>query len=103
MSVYDPEAFADRVNYACLCIKRGTRSRQFDTCCEMDDGNAVVVAVYRRSLNDPVLAEKIWTAFNQSSVMAEVERYKDVPTRELHKVARKLRQEAQERRQREHA
>ena len=41
--VYQPEAFAYRVNYAAQCILRGTKTRASETCFEMNDGDAVVI------------------------------------------------------------
>jgi hypothetical protein len=42
-SVYDRDAFRQRVNYAAQCYMRGTSySRHFQTCFEMYDGDAVV-------------------------------------------------------------
>lgn len=95
-SVYDGDNFAGRVDYAVAFISnwRGDGTRSFDTCFEMNDGDAVCVAVYRRSLKNPKLAANIWRALSQSSVMQEVERYKDVPTRELPALARRMRSES---------
>jgi hypothetical protein len=83
-SVYDPDAFQQRVKYAVECITKGRiHTRHFDTCFEQWDASAVGVAVYRRSLKNKKLAERIWQAINQKIVMENVERLKDVPTREL--------------------
>ena len=50
MSVYDSNAFHERVNHAYRCILSGsTDSRRFDTCFEMYDGAAVAVALMRRA------------------------------------------------------
>ncbi len=91
MSVYDKDAFSQRVSYAVRCILRGTDSRHFDTCFEMDDGDAVGVAVYRQSLKKPELAEKIWTRINQQTIMVQVEKMRDIPDRKLKDEARRLR------------
>jgi hypothetical protein len=61
----------------------------------MYDGDAVGVAVYRRSLNNPKLAAAIWGKLSQAIVMQNVEELKDVPTRNLPEVARKLRVDAE--------
>lgn len=53
-SVYDTENFAGRVNLAALYISEGRdSSRSFDTCFEMDDGEAVGLALYRRAQKTP--------------------------------------------------
>jgi hypothetical protein len=44
--VYERDAFAYRVNFAAGVIaKGGNTTRNFDTCCEMNDGDAVVAAL----------------------------------------------------------
>src|SRR5438045_1557540 len=97
-SVYDGDAFDQRVKYAVECIIKGrTHTRHFDTCFEMADGDAVSVAVYRRSLTNPKLRERIWSALSESSVMQAVERLKDVPTRRLPDEARKEREQLKQR------
>jgi hypothetical protein len=78
-SVYDAENFAGRVNYAATVISRGGRcTRHFDTCCEMYDSDAVVVALYRRSLKNPALAANMWRYLNRESVLDAVERFRGV-------------------------
>lgn len=53
-SVYDADNFAGRVNLAALYISEGRESsRSFDTCFEMDDGEAVGLALYRRAQKSP--------------------------------------------------
>jgi hypothetical protein len=90
----DRTRHAERVNYACACIVRGhIQGRTFFTCFEMADGDAVSVAVYRRSLKNPKLAAKIWGALAQSCVMDKVAQLADVPTRKLPEVAREMRAE----------
>jgi hypothetical protein len=91
MSVYDKEAFNERVNYAQACILIGTESRTFDTCFEMNDGEVVAVALFRRSLNNPALAAKLFTRLSERSVMQDVETYREVPTRRLKEEAARLR------------
>lgn len=91
MSVYDSNAFGQRVSYAILCINRGTNSRHFDTCFEMGDGDAVVVGIYRRLQDKPEMLDKMWRKLNKDSVMASVAQHSAIPTRELHGLARTLR------------
>ena len=48
MSVYDDNAFSERVHYAKRCIESGyTGGRAFDTCFEMCDGAAVMVRLWQ--------------------------------------------------------
>lgn len=97
-SVYDSDAFWQRVKYAAACITVGRfHTRHFDTTAEMGDGDAVVVAVYRRSLKNPKLAKNIWRGFGRESVMEAVERLRDVPTRKLAEEARRQREETRRR------
>jgi hypothetical protein len=97
-SVYDYDAFNQRVNYATQCIIAGgtrTSTRHFDTCFEMNDGDAVVVALYRRSLNNPKLAANIWKALCQESVLRKAEAMKHISTQGLAVEARRLREDSQ--------
>jgi hypothetical protein len=101
-SVYDTDAFAQRVKYAVQCITLGRfHTRHFDTAFEMSDGDAVAVAVYRRSLKNKKLAANIWKGLGKDSVMQAVERLKDVPTHKLAEAARMEREENQRRRARQ--
>lgn len=89
MAVPDKDSFGKRVNYAVACILAGrTHTRGFSSCFEWSDGDAVSVAVYRRSLNNARLAERIWKALCREAAMGAVERLKDVPTRKLAEEAR---------------
>lgn len=57
LSVYEPDNFQARVDYAVLCAIRGTtQGRSFDTCFEMWDGEFVLEAVRRRAERNPKLA-----------------------------------------------
>ena len=70
MSVYDTEAFAERVSLACAVIASGGETtRTFDTCCEMSDGDAVAVAVYRRSRRNPDIRRNIWRYLSREYVL----------------------------------
>lgn len=71
-SVYDPENFSGRVNFAASYIGAGrSTSRSFDTCFEMCDGDAVATALYRRVQKNPntKLAENIWRYLCKESVV----------------------------------
>ena len=53
-NVYDPDQFAYRVEFAAAVIRRkGEHTRRFDTCFEMNDGDAVAAALWRRAAADP--------------------------------------------------
>ncbi len=85
--VYIPESFAARVNFAARVIASGANTtRRFDTCFEMFDGDTVCVALYRRSLKNPKLAANLrrYVSFEQ----ADIDRLKNVKTRDLAKAAR---------------
>ena len=87
-SIYKTEAFTKRVNYAVRCISNNRKtSRTFDTCLEMGDGDYVAVAVYRRSLKNTKLASNIFSYLSKDSVMASVEKLKDISTKDLKKEA----------------
>lgn len=71
MSVYQPEAFSERVNYARMVIEGGRQtSRGFDTCFEMGDGDAVATALYWRAHYNPSgnLARNIWRYLSRETV-----------------------------------
>jgi len=103
-SVYDEENYAGRVNYAATVIARkGRHTRHFDTTCEMDDGDFVVVAVYRRSLSNPNIAKNIFDYFNKKITLDLAEKYKDVLTSKLKDLALEARQAADARRKQEAA
>ena len=98
-SVYDVENFSGRVNYAAACFVRGTTdTRHFDTCFEMWDGDAVVVALTRRSWRNPRLKNAIASRYQgrfPPHWIATTARYGDVPTRQLPQLARQLRERRQ--------
>lgn len=54
MSVYDPANFKGRVDLAAAYISKSRRTnRTFDTCFEMGDADAVVMALVRRATARP--------------------------------------------------
>ncbi len=98
-SVYDPENFIGRVNYAAQCfVRKSTGTRHFDTCFEMADGDAVVAALIRRAEKNPKLKAAIVSGWSSCggdyapSWKQAAEELKDVPTRKLHEAARAQRQ-----------
>lgn len=91
-SVYDEDAFKTRVDYAARCIVAGrTSSRSFDATGEMNDGELVAVALYRRSLKNQKLADKLWKVLHKGTVMKYAEKWAHVPDRDLEEVARQER------------
>ena len=99
--VYGTWNFQARVNFAAQAISRSYETtRLFDTCFEMDDGDFVVVALYRRSVNNPKLANNLWRYLRQESVMEKVEEHARLSRQELKqaafdKIERNLRQSAE--------
>lgn len=70
-SVYDKENFQGRVSLAALYISEGRETtRSFDTCFEMNDGNAVAVALLRRATANPdgKLALNLWRYLGREAV-----------------------------------
>ena len=96
-SVYDPENFSGRVNYAAQCFLRGTGcTRHFDTCFEMADGDAVVAALVRRAARNPALHAAIarqWREGFPAGWRATAAALAHVPTRLLPGLARVQRAE----------
>ena len=98
-SVYETEAFQQRVNYAAQCLVgpySRCQTRHFDTCFEMYDGNAVVCALYRRALKNP----RLWAALEQRapSMIENGRAYSDeYAGRKLPDVAREQRETAKAR------
>ena len=68
MSVYNPENFSGRVDYAVTGTLRGTDSRHFDTCFEMGDGDAVMLGVLRRAAKNSRLAAALPRRFAPHSL-----------------------------------
>jgi hypothetical protein len=60
MGIYTETDFAGRVNYAAKVIsERRATTRGFDTCFEMNDGDAVIAALCRRAETNKRLAENM--------------------------------------------
>ena len=93
--VYDPNAFAARVDLAASYIAAGrSTTRTFDTCFEMNDGDAVAVAVYRRARRNPKLRANLWRYLERSGVVAAAFANRRRPTRALPAWSAELRRAA---------
>ncbi len=96
-----PENFKQRVDYAAQCIlTQETRSREFDSCFEMYDGDLVAAAIVRRCGENPDLHAALanWQSGGRSSELpadwlAAAEKFKSV--RNLANQARRVRQIAE--------
>lgn len=94
-SVYESDNFAGRVNYAAAVIsKQGKTTRHFDTCFEMYDGDVVACALWRRAEKNPKLAELLPRYISADLKAETMARYATIPTRDLGKEARKVREKA---------
>ncbi len=97
MSVYDTEAFAERVNFAAAFISAGRNSdtsRRFDTCFEMNDGDAVVAALVRRAGKNKRLAAKLFKYIGKAGAAKAAADLADIPTSGLPEKAREMREAA---------
>lgn len=84
----NPDNFAGRVNYAAQVIAQGRRtSRAFDNCFENYDGDAVVVALYRRSQKNENLAARLFGYIGKESTLEAVAKYEG---RNLAEVSREI-------------
>jgi hypothetical protein len=96
-SPYDPNAFASRVNLACAYISAGRRNtRTFDTCFEMHDGDAVAVAVYRRSRRNPALCANLYRYLDRGTLVRAAWQNRRRSTRSLPAWAAELRRKSEE-------
>jgi hypothetical protein len=80
-SVYDEDNFMGRVAFAANYISKGVDStRTFDTCFEMNDGDAVYLALVRRVRKNPntKLAKNIWRYLAESAAERIETQYKNV-------------------------
>lgn len=88
-SVYDPDAFEQRVKYAAQCIMVGrTHTRHFDTCFEMNDGDYVVSALIRRAENNPALMDRIKSVANIAMWNESHQKLAHIPRRKLAQAAK---------------
>ena len=92
--VYDTDAFSTRVNFAANYIRQGRKtSRTFDTCFEMNDGDAVATALVRRANADPAgaLARNLFTYIGEKRALETAEGMSHISTRDLPIEAARLR------------
>jgi hypothetical protein len=101
--VYNPEAFAARVEYAIYClIHNQMDSREHDTCYEMNDGDAVVTAILRQAATNSELRAsfaRYWRYTRNGLPVAWIEtavKYAHIPTDRLPELARRMRQQEAE-------
>ena len=67
--------FQGRVNYAARVISEGSRtSRDFDSCLEEGDGDAVAAALVRRADRNPRLAANLWRYLCRQTATEAAER-----------------------------
>ena len=96
--VYQRDAFAYRVNFAASVIaKGGNTTRNFDTCCEMWDWDAVVAALMRRVKANPggPLARNFSRYLNVGLAETAYQETKHMSNRQLIEYAAKLRTDRQ--------
>jgi len=99
MSVYDSEAFAERVNFAANYIRRGCNTtRRFDTCFEMYDGDCVATALVRRAQADPAgkLAANLFRYISKDRALESARKLAHVSTRDLKHEAAEMRRKDRE-------
>ena len=96
------DAFSYRVNFAARVISSGANTtRSFDNCFENYDGDAVAVAVYRRSRRNPKLRRNLWRYIGRSTVVPVAFAERRRSTRDLANWAAELRATAIARREAE--
>lgn len=94
MRVRDTEAFQQRVSHAARVIAAGGETnRTFDSCFEMSDGDAVVIALYRRARKNPRLRRNLWRYISRNTVIPKVWEHRRC--KNLSGLARALRAKAQ--------
>ncbi len=99
--LYNESAFLARVNFAEKCFRsHQTNTRAMDTCFEMYDGAAVVVALVRRARLDHALYVAIasdWSGRFPTEWLELETKYSHIPTERLGNLARELRATAKAR------
>lgn len=91
------KTFQSRVNMAANYISNGRNiSRAFDSCFEMGDGDAVAVALYRRSRSNPKLRANLWRYLSRNATIAAAFKYRRIQTRGLCDISSKLIADAKE-------
>ena len=95
--IHELDGFWDRVSFACAVVARGARTtRQFDTCLEMYDGDAVAAAVVRQAKARPdgPLARNLFPRYLGPRALASYEATKHLSRKQLENYAADLRKEA---------
>ena len=99
--LYNENAFLARVNFAEKCFRNHqTNTRAMDSCFEMYDGAAVVVALVRRARLDHALYVAIasdWSGRFPAEWLNLETKYSHIPTERLGNLARELRATAKAR------
>ena len=99
--LYNENAFLARVNFAEECFRNHqTHTRAMDSCFEMYDGAAVVVALVRRARLDGALYVAIasdWSDRFPAEWLDLETKYSHIPTERLVNLARELRATAKAR------
>jgi hypothetical protein len=93
------KSFTDRVNMAANYISQGRNSsRSFDSCFENYDGDAVVVALFRRAQARPTgnLANNIWNYLSKDSVSYLADKYTDLSRSGLNELSLELQSDARQ-------
>lgn len=73
-----PQLLDDRVNYAARIIREGRpTSRRFDSCFEMGDGDAVVLALVKRAKKSPGLSTNLSKYVAATSIEAAEAKLKE--------------------------
>lgn len=98
--------FQYRVNFAANYLARGIVStRALDNCFEMFDGDMVVTALTRRAMKNRKLYDAIskhWSGNFPQSWLNTASKYAALTTRQLPQAAADIRQQAQERWNKQH-
>lgn len=92
-NIYNPDNFAGRVEFAAKYISSGAETnRRFDGCFEMNDGDAVALAILQRVMKRPntKLAANIWQYLSRESVEPLAIKYAGVDPAVLSKQLRNV-------------
>ena len=95
--IHEPDGFWDRVSFACAVVAHIARTtRQFDSCFEMHDGDAVAAAMVRRAKARPdgPLARNLFPRSLGPRALASYEATKHLSRKQLENYAADLRKEA---------
>ena len=85
MSITDPYDYLSRKRVIRTCIERNSKTESFKQIMSMLDGDLLRVLMYRTSLKNKgkPLSNNIWNMFDESQVLAEAEKYKDLSDHQL--------------------